>query len=75
MRVLALLGLAVAAAVVVATLSAQETKKEERKPEEKRFEVRVTDEMRRHSRIGDTLYFAGTAWSFGVLALLLVSGL
>ncbi|MFL6247821.1 MAG: M48 family metallopeptidase [Thermoanaerobaculia bacterium] len=37
--------------------------------------MRVTDEMRRHTRIGNTMYFVGTAWSFGVLALLLVTGM
>lgn len=61
--------------VVVVSLSAQPETDEPKKSDAKRFEVQVTDEMRRHTRIGDTLYFVGTAWSFGVLALLLVSGL
>jgi len=63
------------ATVVVVSLSAQPKPDEEKKSDDQRFEVRVTDEMRRHSRIGDTLYFVGTGWSFGVLALLLVTGL
>ena len=62
-------------AVVVVSLSAQTPPDEPTKTDDKRFEVQVTDEMRRHSRIGDTLYFVGTAWSFGVLVLLLVTGL
>jgi Zn-dependent protease with chaperone function len=65
--------------VAVVTLVAQpapaSTSTQEKKNDDKRFEVQVTDEMRRHSRIGDTLYFVGTAWSFGVLLLILVTGL
>lgn len=73
---LALAAVAVATVVVV-SLSAQPAggDAEAKKSDEKRFEVQVTDEMRRHSRIGDALYFVGTAWSLGVLALLLVTGL
>jgi Zn-dependent protease with chaperone function len=62
--------------VAVISLTAQPAQAgDDRKSDDKRFEVRVTDEMRRHSRIGDTLYFVGTAWSFGVLAVILLSGL
>jgi Zn-dependent protease with chaperone function len=82
MRVLLRFGLILAAVavatVVVVSVSAQVTgggERERSETEEKRFEVRITDEMRRHSRIGDALYFVGTAWSFGVLLLLLVTGL
>jgi STE24 endopeptidase len=80
MRVLFRVGVALAAVVVatavVVSLSAQDVGAGEKsETDEKRFEVQITDEMRRHSRIGDTLYFVGTAWSFGVLALLLVTGL
>ena len=78
-RTLLRLGLALAAVavttVVVVSLSAQEKSGNESRSEDTRFEVRVTDEMRRHSRISDALYFVGTAWSFGALALVLVSGL
>jgi Zn-dependent protease with chaperone function len=62
-------------AVVVVSLSAQQAPQGQQKSDDKRFEVQVTDEMRRHSRIGDTLYFVGTAWSFGVLVLILATGL
>jgi STE24 endopeptidase len=82
MRVLLRFGLVLAAVavatVVVVSVSAQVTgggEREESKTEEKRFEVQITDEMRRHSQIGDALYFVGNAWSFGVLLLLLVTGL
>ncbi len=40
-----------------------------------RFEVKVTPEMREHSRILDTLYFTGTAYSLLVLVIVLASGL
>jgi STE24 endopeptidase len=36
-----------------------------------RFEVQITDEMIRHSRIRDVLYFAGNAWAAGMMLLLL----
>ena len=65
--------LVVGVAVTVAVVSAQE-KKDERTGDE-RFEVRITDEMVRHSRIRDTLYFAGFAYSLGVTALILLSGM
>jgi Zn-dependent protease with chaperone function len=41
---------------------------------ERRFEVKVTPEMRHHSRIIDTLYFAGYAYSVAVLLLVLTTG-
>lgn len=71
-----LLGLAVVAfaGLVVVSLAAQPAP-EEKKAEEKRFEVRVTDEMRRHTRLREVLYFVGVAWSFAVLVLLLGTGL
>jgi Zn-dependent protease with chaperone function len=71
---LALAAVAVTAVVVV-SLAAQTAPRDEQKTDDKRFEVQVTDEMRRHSRIGDTLYFVSTAWSFGVLVLILATGL
>jgi STE24 endopeptidase len=37
----------------------------------RRFDVRVTPEMIRHSRIGNLLYFVGTLYSLGVLVLVL----
>ena len=66
--------LVIGVAVTVAVVSAQETKKEERTGDE-RFQVRITDEMIRHSRIRDTLYFAGFAYSLGVMALVLLTGM
>ncbi|HXG57432.1 MAG TPA: M48 family metallopeptidase [Thermoanaerobaculia bacterium] len=39
-----------------------------------RLEVRVTGEMRRHSRIRDALYFGGTAYTAAVLLFLLAGG-
>src|SRR5687767_15983521 len=78
MRFLAKLALAVAAVVVtgaiVVNISAQQRPNAESKQDDSRFEVQITDEMIRHSRIRDVLYFVGTGWSFAVLALLLVTG-
>lgn len=45
------------------------------KDDDNRFEVKVTPEMRRHSRIIDTLYFVDTAFGFAMLAFVLASGL
>lgn len=70
---LAIAAIAVTAAVVV-SVSAQ-GKKEEKRPEDARFEVRITGEMVRHSRIVNTLYFVGTAWSFAGLAIVLGAGI
>jgi len=38
------------------------------------FEVRVTPEMLRHSRINETIYFAATPYGIGTLLLLLAGG-
>lgn len=65
----------VATAVVVAAQPSPGAQREETpNQDDQRFEVRITDEMIRHSRIRDILYFVGVAWSFGVLALLLATG-
>ena len=40
-----------------------------------RFQIRVTEEMLRHSRIRDVLYFAGFLYGLGVLALIFFSPL
>ena len=61
------------ATVVVVTIAAQQ-KEPEKQPPDKRFEVKITDEMIRHSRIRDVLYFVGVGWGFAVMALLLVTG-
>jgi len=70
---LALATVAVAATIVV-SVAAQPRRGEAPKGDDKRFEVKVTDEMIRHSRINDTLYFVGAAWSAAMMLLLLVSG-
>jgi STE24 endopeptidase len=74
MRTLLKLALGIAVVAVTVAVVAQETKKEEPRSGDERFEVRITDEMIRHSRIRDVLYFVGTAWSFGVLYLLMKTG-
>jgi len=68
---LAFAAVAVAAAVVV-SVSAQ-PRRVEPKADDKRFEVEVTPEMVRHTRIRNVLYFAGNAWALGVMALLLLT--
>jgi STE24 endopeptidase len=80
MRTLLKIGLAVVlvAVTAAAVASAQprtEPKEEAPRTGDARFTVRITDEMVRHSRIQDTLYFVGTAWSFLGLGILLVTGL
>lgn len=42
---------------------------------DKRFEIEVTPEMIRHSRILDTLYFAGFAYGLAVLVIVLMTGI
>lgn len=75
MRTLVILGLAAAAIALVAVTATAQPKEEERaRAPEERFEVQITDEMVRHSRIRDVLYFVGVAWSLGVLVLLLATG-
>jgi STE24 endopeptidase len=78
MRTLLKIGLAVAAvAVVAAVVIAQPAQpKEQERPRsgDERFEVQITDEMVRHSRIRDVLYFVGIGWSIVVMVGLLASG-
>jgi Zn-dependent protease with chaperone function len=77
MRLLLRIGLAVAAVTIVAavavSVTAQPKATEERKGDE-RFEVRVTEEMVRHSRLREVLYFVGIAWSGVVMLGLLFTG-
>ena len=69
---LALTAVTIAAAVVVSvTAQPREVPQPER---DKRFEVQITEEMVRHSRIRDVLYFVGTAWGMAVMVALLVTG-
>src|SRR3954451_19460740 len=44
-------------------------------PAKRHFEVNVTPEMIRHSRIYDVLYFVDFAYGIGVLLLILTTGL
>ena len=64
-----------AVAAVVVAVTAQPREKEPPPAGDKRFEVQITDEMRRHSRIVDALYFAGVAYTLGVGLLFLTTGL
>ena len=66
---LAVAAVAIAAAVVVSAAA----QPREPQADDKRFEVEVTPEMVRHSRIRDVLYFVGNAWAAGTLALLLLT--
>src|SRR5687767_15867641 len=68
---LALTAVTIAAAVVVSVAAQQ--RQVPQAEDDKRFEVQITDEMVRHSRIRDVLYFVGTAWGIGIMALLLVT--
>jgi STE24 endopeptidase len=74
MRTLLKLALGIAIVSVTVAVVAQEMKKPEERTGDDRFEVRITDEMVRHSRIRDTLYFVGNAWTVGMLVLLLKTG-
>ncbi len=69
MRTLLKLALGIAVVTVAVAVIAQD-KPEERSGDD-RFTVRITDEMVRHSRIRDTLYFVGNAWTAAVLLVLL----
>src|SRR6185295_8134327 len=62
------------AATIVVSVAAQPRRGEAPKSNDQRFEVKVTDEMIRHSRITDTLYFVGAAWSAAMMLVLLVTG-
>jgi len=76
MRTLARLALAFAAVAVVTTavaVVASAQPKPEERPADKRFEVQITDEMVRHSRIRDTLYFVSTGWTMAMMLLLLLT--
>jgi STE24 endopeptidase len=84
MRMLLKLGLAIAVTtVVVLTLTAQQPKPQpqtqptstnvDARTGDSRFEVQITEEMRQHTLITEILIFVGTAWSLGVLLLLLAT--
>lgn len=69
--VLAVAAVAVVTAAVV-TLAAQPAPKPP-KSDDQRFEVQITDEMLRHTRIRNILYFAGTAWTMATMLILLLT--
>lgn len=71
MRTLLKVALGIAVITVAVAVVAQTQPKPEERTGEDRFEVQITDEMIRHSRIRDVLYFVGTAWSAGMMLLLL----
>lgn len=71
-----LFALAAAAVVTVAVVAVAQQPKPAPPPEnEKQFEVRVTPEMLRHSRINESIYFGGTLYGIATLLLLLPTGL
>jgi len=74
MRNLLKLALGIAVVAVTVAVVAQDLQKPEERTGDERFEVKITDEMVRHSRIRDTLYFVGNAWTIGMLVLLLKTG-
>lgn len=65
--------LAAAAVVTAAVIVVAQPKPEQPKPSSD-FEVRVTPEMLRHSRINETIYFAATPYGIAALLLLLATG-
>ncbi len=77
MRLLFTIGLAVAAVTLVAVAATAQPravdKRDERKGDE-RFEVQITEEMVRHSRLRNVLYFVGIGWSAAMMLGLLFTG-
>jgi STE24 endopeptidase len=69
------LGAAVVRAQQTANSETTETTAKEQQRSGERFAVKVTPEMKRHSRIRNILYFVGAAYGFGVLLLFLFGGL
>lgn len=69
-----LFALAAAAVVTAAVAVVAQPKPEPPAEKEKQFEVRVTPEMLRHSRINETIYFGGTLYGIATLLLLLPTG-
>src|SRR5215217_6484711 len=63
-----------AAVLVVAVAATAQPKQQQPAQPDKRFEVKVTPEMRQHSRILDTLYFVGQAYSIIALLIVLATG-
>jgi STE24 endopeptidase len=71
-----LFALAAAAVVTVAVAAIAQPKQESKPPQDdQRFEVRVTPEMLRHSRIENVLYVVAEVYGVAVLLVVLASGL
>lgn len=73
MRTLLKIALGVAVVSIAVAVIAQ-PRPEPPKQNDPRFEVEITDEMIRHSRLRDTLYFVANAWTVGMLLLLMRTG-
>ena len=71
MRTLFKIALGIAVVTVAVAVVAQT--QPQREETDERFEVQITDEMVRHSRIRDVLYFVGNGWAAGMLLLLLLT--
>ena len=71
MRTLLKIALGIAVVTVAVAVVAQQDRPK-REPDE-RFEVEITDEMVRHSRIRDVLYFVANGWGMGMMLLLLLT--
>jgi STE24 endopeptidase len=69
---LTLAAVAVTAAVVVSVAAQPQPAAETAKTDD-RFEVQITGEMIRHSRIRDVLYFVGNGWAMLTMLVLLVT--
>jgi len=73
MRTLLTLALGIAVVTVAVACVAQAAQKPAERKGADRFEVKITDEMIRHSRIRDTLYFVANGWAAGMMLLLLLT--
>lgn len=71
MRTLLTIALGIAVVTVAVAVVAQQQAKPEERMGDERFEVKITDEMVRHSRIRDVLYFVANGWGAGMMLLLL----
>ena len=78
MRRLLMIGAAVAAGLAVAAIVSASTTRsggdDEMVDRHEELRVEVTPEMKEHTRIRNVLYFAGTAWVWGSLWLVLKAG-
>src|SRR5437764_7414187 len=62
------------AAIVISVAISAQPKRDAPPPAKRHFEVHVTPEMIRHSRIYDVLYFVDFGYGIGVLLLILGTG-